>query len=73
MVGAVSEINFEDFTEAFPAFLTMLFMPLAYSIADGIAIGFLSYPIVKAVAGKARDIHWFVYILAVVAFIHFFL
>lgn len=73
MAGAVSGINFEDFTEALPAFLTLLFMPLAFSIADGIAIGFLSYPVVKAVAGKYREVHWFVYILAVIAFIHFFL
>lgn len=72
MAGAVSGINFEDFTEALPAFLTLLFMPLAF-IADGIAIGFLSYPVVKAVAGKYREVHWFVYILAVIAFIHFFL
>jgi adenine/guanine/hypoxanthine permease len=73
MAGAVTGIDFEDFTEALPAFLTLLFMPLAFSIADGIAIGFLSYPIVKVVAGKAKDVHWFVYILAVISFIHFFL
>jgi adenine/guanine/hypoxanthine permease len=72
MVGAVTKIDFEDFTEAFPAFLTLLFMPLAFSIADGIAIGFLAYPIVKVVAGRAKDVHWFVYLLAVVSFIHFF-
>jgi len=73
MAGGVTGINFEDFTEALPAFLTLLFMPLAFSIADGIAIGFLSYPIVKAVAGRYREVHWFVYILAVISFIHFFL
>ncbi|MEW5920017.1 MAG: NCS2 family permease [Bacillota bacterium] len=73
MVGGVAGINFEDFTEAFPAFLTLLFMPLAFSIADGIAIGFLAYPIVKAVSGRAKEVHWFVYVLAVVSFIHFFL
>lgn len=72
MVGAVTGIDFDDFTEAFPAFLTLLFMPLAFSIADGIAIGFLAYPIVKAVSGRAREVHWFVYVLAVVSFIHFF-
>ncbi len=73
MAGGVTGINFEDFTEAFPAFLTLLFMPLAFSIADGIAIGFLAYPIVKAVSGRAKEVHWFVYVLAVVSFVHFFL
>ncbi|MDY6826307.1 MAG: NCS2 family permease [Bacillota bacterium] len=72
MVGAVSKINFEDFTEALPAFLTIIFMPLAYSIADGIAFGFIAYPIVKLVAGKGKEIHWLIYLLAVVALIHFF-
>ncbi|OPL12340.1 MAG: guanine permease [Firmicutes bacterium ML8_F2] len=72
MVGAVSKINFEDFTEALPAFLTIIFMPLAYSIADGIAFGFIAYPIVKLVAGKGKEIHWLIYVLAVVALIHFF-
>ena len=73
MAGAVSGIDFEDFTEAFPAFLILLFMPLAFSIADGIAIGFLSYPIVKLVAGRIREVHWFVYLLAGISFVHFFL
>lgn len=72
MMGAVAKINFEDFTEAFPAFLTILFMPLAFSIADGIAFGFIAFPVVKLVAGKRKEIHWLLYILAVVSLIHFF-
>ncbi|MGI6129348.1 MAG: NCS2 family permease [bacterium] len=71
MMGAVTDIDFQDFTEAFPAFVTMLFMPFAYSIADGIAAGFLAYPIVKLVAGKHREVHWFTYVLALVALVHF--
>lgn len=73
MIGAVTKIDFEDFTEALPAFLTIIFMPLAYSIADGIAFGFIAYPIVKLVAGRGREVHWLVYLLAVVALVHFFL
>ncbi|NLG87086.1 MAG: NCS2 family permease, partial [Firmicutes bacterium] len=61
MIGAVTDIDFNDFTEAFPAFVTMLFMPFAYSIADGIAAGFLAYPIVKIVAGRNKEVHWFTY------------
>jgi adenine/guanine/hypoxanthine permease len=72
MVGAVVKIDFEDFTEALPAFLTIIFMPLAYSIADGIAFGFIAYPIVKLVAGRAKEVHWLVYILAVISLVHFF-
>ena len=73
MVGSVTKINFEDFTEALPAFLTIVFMPLAYSIADGIAFGFIAYPVVKVVAGRWKEVHWLVYVLAAVALIHFFL
>ncbi len=72
MVGGVAGINFEDFTEAFPAFLTIIFMPLAYSIADGIAFGFIAYPIVKLVAGRRKEVHWLVWILALISLIHFF-
>lgn len=72
MVGAVTKIDFDDFTEAFPAFLTIIFMPLAYSIADGIAFGFIAFPIVKLVAGKGKEVHWLLYILAVISLIHFF-
>ncbi len=72
MIGAVKEIDFNDFTEALPAFLTIIFMPLAYSIADGIAFGFIAYPVVKLVSGRAKEVHWLVYLLAVVALIHFF-
>ncbi|HBI56520.1 MAG TPA: guanine permease, partial [Firmicutes bacterium] len=72
MMGAVTGINFDDFTEAFPAFLTIAFMPFTYSIASGIAIGFISYPIVKLVSGKAKEVNWFIYVLAAISLIHFF-
>ncbi len=72
MVGAVMKIDFDDFTEAFPAFLTIIFMPLAYSIADGIAFGFIAFPLVKVVSGKFSEVHWLLYILAAISLIHFF-
>ena len=71
MMGAVTDIDFNDFTEAFPAFVTMLFMPLAYSIANGIAAGFLAYPVVKLAAGRGHEVHWFTYVLALVSLVHF--
>jgi adenine/guanine/hypoxanthine permease len=72
MVGAITKINFEDFTEALPAFLTIIFMPLAFSIADGIAFGFIAFPLVKVVAGKHKEVHWLLYLLALISLIHFF-
>jgi AGZA family xanthine/uracil permease-like MFS transporter len=71
MMGAVTGIDFEDFTEAFPAFLTIAAMPFAFSIAHGIAAGFLAYPIVKVASGRAKELNWFVYLLAVISFVHF--
>lgn len=71
MVGSVMKIDFEDFTEAFPAFLTIIFMPLAYSIADGIAFGFVAFPLVKVAAGKFKEVHWLLYILAAISLVHF--
>lgn len=71
MAGAVTGIDFNDFTEAFPAFLTMAIMPFSYSIADGIAAGFISYPIVKLAAGRSKEVHWLNYVLAVICLIHF--
>ena len=54
MMGAVAKINWNDFDEAFPAFLVVLAMPLTSSIATGIALGFISYPLMKLVKEKAN-------------------
>jgi len=72
MVGAVMKIDFNDFTEALPAFLTMVLMPLAQSIADGIALGFIAFPFVKVVAGRSKEVHWLLYVLAAISLVHFF-
>lgn len=66
MVSAISKIDFtEDFTEALPAFLAMIVMPLAYSIADGIMFGIVSWFILKIISGKIKEIHPVVYVLVV--------
>lgn len=57
MMTPVKEIDFEDYTEAIPAFLTLIIMPLTYSIADGIMIGMLSWIILKLTSGKAKEIN----------------
>lgn len=65
MMGAVAKINWSDFDEAFPAFLVVLAMPLTSSIATGIALGFISYPLMKLVKGKGKQVHPLVYVFAV--------
>jgi AGZA family xanthine/uracil permease-like MFS transporter len=56
MLSPVKELNLTDFTEAIPAFLTMIMMPLTYSIAEGLVFGILSYIVLKALTGKFKDI-----------------
>ncbi len=65
MMRAVREIPFDDPSEAIPAFLVVMGMPLTYSIADGLALGFIAYPILKLFSGRAREVPLLVYIMAV--------
>ena len=65
MMGSVNQIDFEDLTEALPAFLTIVLMPFTYSIANGISAGLVAYPLMKLVCGRQKEVHWIVYILAV--------
>lgn len=64
MIKNVVKINFKDPTEAFPAYLTMIGVPLTYNIADGIAWGIISYPILKLATGKGREVSVLMYVLA---------
>jgi AGZA family xanthine/uracil permease-like MFS transporter len=57
MLGEIRHVDFNDLTEAVPAFLTALLMPLTFSIAEGLAFGFLSYVLLKALSGRWREIH----------------
>ncbi|MCV4229946.1 NCS2 family permease [Virgibacillus sp. LDC1] len=65
MLSNVQHIRWNDFDEAFPAFLVILTMPLTSSIATGIALGFISYPLMKIVKGKWKAVHPLMYIFAV--------
>ncbi len=65
MIGAVADIKWNDITEAIPAFLTIIAMPLTFSIANGLAIGFIFYPILKIMTGRSREVRPLVYVLAV--------
>jgi AGZA family xanthine/uracil permease-like MFS transporter len=55
MMGAVAKINFEDMSDAIPAFLCIVAMPLAYSISEGISVGVISWTLVNLVTGKAKE------------------
>ena len=63
MVSTVAEIRWSDPEIAIPAFLTMLTIPLTFSIADGLAFGFTAFTALKVARGRFRDVSWFVYIL----------
>jgi len=65
MVSAVVEIDMEDLTEAVPAYLCLIAMPLFYSISEGIALGVISYVVINLVCGKAKKITPLMYILAI--------
>jgi AGZA family xanthine/uracil permease-like MFS transporter len=73
MMRAVTDINFTDPVEGIPAFLTILMMPFAYSIADGIVYGILSYVILKTAVGKLRDVSVVTWILFLIFVLRFFL
>ena len=72
MMREFAEINWDDIVEATPAALTALLMPLTYSIANGLAIGFISYACLKTMTGKWRSVHpatWIIAILFIIRFV----
>jgi adenine/guanine/hypoxanthine permease len=64
MMKSVRDIEWDDFTEALPAFLMLVVMPLTFSITDGIAFGFISYALLKVVTGRGKEVHWLIYVFA---------
>ncbi|GEL77301.1 NCS2 family permease [Tenuibacillus multivorans] len=64
MISNIAKIDWDQIDEAFPAFLIILIMPFTSSIATGIAFGFIAYPVMKIVMGKAKQVHWLLYIFA---------
>ncbi len=65
MMLSVKSIHWEDYTEALPAFLTIMMMPLTFSITDGIAFGFIAFALLKLMSGRGREVNAFVYVFAV--------
>ncbi|HEV3062797.1 MAG TPA: NCS2 family permease [Vicinamibacterales bacterium] len=71
MMTEIAHIRFDDVTEAVPAFLTIIMMPLTYSIAQGLAFGFVSYTIIKLLAGRHADNNLVTYTLTLLFLLHF--
>ena len=65
MLKNVIHIDWDDVTESIPAFLTLLMMPLTFSITEGIAFGFISHALLKLVSGQGKGVHWLIYLFAV--------
>ncbi|WP_434362398.1 NCS2 family permease [Parasalinivibrio latis] len=65
MMGSIRNVNWEDFTDSVPAAVTALMMPLTFSISNGIALGFITYTVMKAGTGKFSDISIAMYVLSV--------
>jgi AGZA family xanthine/uracil permease-like MFS transporter len=73
MMSPILKINFDDYTEAIPAFVTIIMMPLTYSIAEGIVFGMLSYVLLKLLTGKVKDISVVMIVLAILFVLKFFI
>ena len=64
MMEGVREIRWDDYTDAIPSFLALITMPVAFSITDGIAFGFISYAVLKLATGRGRELDWLAYVFA---------
>jgi adenine/guanine/hypoxanthine permease len=76
LVGAMmaqnaGKVPWGDYSEAIPAFLVMIGIPLSYSIGDGLAMGFISHPLIKFLSGRGREVNWLMYIMAFVLLAYF--
>jgi len=73
MMSEVVNIDFSDITEAIPAFLTIIMMPLTYSIANGFAFGFVSYTLLKLCSGRFKEVSWVMYLVSAAFILNFIL
>ena len=71
MIRQAVNIEWTDWGLGIPAFMTIIFMPLSYSIADGIGAGFLSYVFIRLVQGRGKEVHWLMYVVSAVFLIFF--
>ena len=73
MIQNIRKIDWTDYSEAIPSFITAIGIPLAYSIADGLALGFITYPFIKLISGKRRELRWPMLLISAALLIYFLL
>ena len=73
MMSSVKKVDFNDYSEAIPAFVCIVFMPLAYSISDGIVLGMISYVLINLICGNVKKLSWGMYILSAIFVLKFFM
>ncbi|RKD92520.1 NCS2 family permease [Mangrovibacterium diazotrophicum] len=73
MFKNIKQINFTDFSDSIPAFLTIILMPLTYSISTGLSFGFISFILLKSVAGKFEEISWLMWIIGALSVVNLWL
>lgn len=71
MFLSINKIDWRDYSEAIPAFLVIITMPLTFSIANGLAIGFISFSVIKLLSGRGKEVSWLVYLLSVLFILKF--
>jgi AGZA family xanthine/uracil permease-like MFS transporter len=71
MLHSITKIDWKDYSESIPAFLVILLIPLTFSIATGIAMGFISYAAIKLFTGRRKEVSWLIYILALLFILRF--
>lgn len=64
MVTSIRDIDMSDFRVSLPVFLTMVTMPLTYSIANGIGVGFISWAVIHVLSKRGRDVHWLLWVVS---------
>ena len=73
MLSEIQYVSFDDYTDVIPAFLTVFMMPVTFSIAEGLAFGFVSYVLLKVVSGKFREVHWITYFISAAFIVNFWM
>jgi AGZA family xanthine/uracil permease-like MFS transporter len=71
MMRNATKIDWNNYAESLPALLVVAGIPLSFSIADGLALGFIAYPVVKLLSGQGRDVKWLMYLMAVLLVAYF--
>jgi AGZA family xanthine/uracil permease-like MFS transporter len=70
MMQSVRHIDWSDFSEGIPSFLIIAGIPFTYSIADGLTLGFIAYPIIKLLGGKGKDVSWLTYLVGLILLLY---